>query len=211
MSCSLSAVKICAKIAGRELFRDFSLSLAHKQKLALLAPNGRGKSTLLMILAGLLPAISGQIFIFDDEMKSLKDFEKHRSKIGFLFQDSNEQFVRASVLDDVGFGLLSFELCASKEQANIKALKMLESLGISHLKDKICFHLSGGEKKLVALAGVLITEPKIVFLDEPTAGLDESSSARLAEILGSIDASMLIASHDKDFVSKITSNIYKLE
>ena len=56
MSCSLSAVKICAKIAGRELFRDFSLSLAHKQKLALLAPNGRGKSTLLMILAGLLPA-----------------------------------------------------------------------------------------------------------------------------------------------------------
>lgn len=211
MSCSLSAVKICAKIAGRELFRDFSLSLAHKQKLALLAPNGRGKSTLLMILAGLLPASSGQIFIFDDEMKSLKDFEKHRSKIGFLFQDSNEQFVRASVLDDVGFGLLSFELCTSKEQADKKALKMLESLGISHLKDKICFHLSGGEKKLVALAGVLITEPKIVFLDEPTAGLDESSSARLAEILGSIDASMLIASHDKDFISKITSNIYKLE
>ena len=164
-----------------------------------------------MILAGLLPASSGQIFIFDDEMKSLKDFEKHRSKIGFLFQDSNEQFVRASVLDDVGFGLLSFELCASKEQANTKALKMLESLGISHLKDKICFNLSGGEKKLVALAGVLITEPKIVFLDEPTAGLDESSSARLAEILGSIDASMLIASHDKDFVSKITSNIYKLD
>lgn len=207
MSCSLTAVKISAKVAGRELFRDFSLSLAHKEKKALLAPNGSGKSTLFKILAGLLPANSGQIFAFDDEMKSLSDFEKYRKDIGFLFQDSNEQFICAKVLDDVGFGLLSFGLCASKNEAERKALKMLESLGISHLKDKICFHLSGGEKKLVALAGVLITEPKIVFLDEPTAGLDESSSARLAEILSSIDASMLIASHDKTFLAKITQNI----
>lgn len=211
MSCSLSALKICAKVAGRELFRDFDLNIAHKEKKALLAPNGRGKSTLLMILAGLIPAHSGQIFLFHDEMKSLSDFDKYRRDIGFLFQDSNEQFVRASVLDDVAFGLLSFGLCASKDEAETRAVKMLESLGISHLKDKICFQLSGGEKKLVALAGVLITEPKIVFLDEPTAGLDESGCARLAEILNSIDASMLIASHDKEFISKITNNICELK
>lgn len=204
---SLSAVRLCAKVAGRELFRDFSLSLTHKEKKALLAPNGRGKSTLLMILAGLLPWQSGQIFLFGDEMKGLKDFDKYRRDIGFLFQDSNEQFVRGVVLEDVAFGLLSFGLCASKDEAEARAIKMLESLGISHLKDKICFHLSGGEKKLVALAGMLITEPKIVFLDEPTAGLDESACEILAGILKNIDASMLIASHDKAFLAKITQNI----
>lgn len=211
MSCSLNAVSVCAKVGDRELFSGFNLDLAHKQKLALLAPNGRGKSTLLMILAGLLPANSGEIFLFHQQMKSLKDFEKHRRDIGFLFQDSNEQFVRASVLDDVAFGLLSFGLESSKEAAQARAVKMLESLGISYLKDKICFQLSGGEKKLVALAGVLITEPKIVFLDEPTAGLDESGCARLAEILNSIDASTLIASHDKDFICKITNDIIELK
>lgn len=210
MSCCLKACNIAASVAGRELFSNFSLSLAHKQKLALLAPNGWGKSTLFAILAGLKSPSKGEIFIFDEKMKSLNDFKKHRHKIGFLFQDSNEQFICAKVLDDVAFGLLSFGLCASVGDAEARAVKMLESLGISHLKDKICFHLSGGEKKLVALAGMLITEPKIVFLDEPTAGLDESSSNTLAEILRSIDASTLIASHDKDFISKITDNICKL-
>lgn len=207
MSCSLKAVNLSAKVAGRELFRDFSLSLAHKEKKALLAPNGWGKSTLFAVLAGLKSPSEGEIFIFDEKMKSLNDFKKHRHKIGFLFQDSNEQFICAKVLEDVAFGLLSFGLCASKDEAEARAIKMLESLGISHLKDKICFHLSGGEKKLVALAGMLITEPKIVFLDEPTAGLDESACEILAGILKNIDASMLIASHDKAFLAKITQNI----
>lgn len=205
----LRAEKICAKVGGKSLFEPFSASLESGKRLAILAPNGSGKSTLLHILAGLKECDSGKIWLFDDEMKEAKDYDKYRTKIGFLFQESDQQFICADVLNDVCFSLLAGGLCDEKTAKN-RSLAMLERLGISHLANKICLHLSGGQKRLVALAGVLVTEPELLLLDEPTAGLDDKAHDLLVEILQSTSSAMIITSHDKNFIEKITNNFCDL-
>ena len=206
----LKAVDLSAKHAQKVIFSAISLELEKGQKLAIIAPNGSGKSTLLELLAGLKERDSGTLNLFDEQMLTLKDFKKIRQKIGFLFQNSDEQFVCSTVLDDVSFSLLAHGLCQSEKLAHEKALEMLEMLNISHLKDEICLNLSGGQKRLVALAGVLVCEFELIFLDEPSAPLDKNATDLVANILKNSTSSMIITSHDKEFISKITQNIYTL-
>ena len=97
-----------------------------------------------------------------------------------------------------------------KEPAGVKAEKILRELEIWHLKDEIVFNLSGGEKKLVALAGILVAEPKILLLDEPTTALDADMQRRIAAILKSLDVTQIIVSHDKEFISDVASVMYRL-
>ena len=97
-----------------------------------------------------------------------------------------------------------------KEPAGAKAEKILCELEIWHLKDEIVFNLSGGEKKLVALAGILVAEPKILLLDEPTTALDADMQRRIAAILKSLDVTQIIVSHDKEFISDVASVMYRL-
>ena len=128
--------------------------------------------------------------------------------MGYLFQESNDCFICPSALDDVMFSLLS---CGEdKEPAGAKAEKILRELEIWHLKDEIVFNLSGGEKKLVALAGILVAKPKILLLDEPTTALDAQMQARIAAILKSLDVTQIIVSHDKEFISDVASVMYRL-
>lgn len=160
--------------------------------------NGAGKTTLLKALAGIYPVSEGSIEVFHKPMKTEKDFKEMRKHIGFLFQDSDDQFIAPTVIEETAFGLLNNGM-KIKEALPI-AESMLERLNILHLRDRVTLHLSGGEKKLTALASVLVTEPDILLLDEPSAGLDDASARHLAEILASIDKSMLIVSHDTEFV-----------
>lgn len=99
----------------------------------------------------------------------------------------------------------------SKEEALIQGEEILKELKITHLKDRVIFDLSGGEQKIVALAGLLILKPKILLLDEPTNALDEESEKRIVEILNSIKKSMIIVSHHKSFINNLTNKIYKLD
>jgi cobalt/nickel transport system ATP-binding protein len=99
----------------------------------------------------------------------------------------------------------------SKEEALQKADKILSDLHIEHLKERVIFDLSGGEQKIVALAGLLILEPKILLLDEPTNALDEESEKKIVGILNSIKKSMIIVSHHKSFIDSLTPTIYKLQ
>lgn len=208
MSCSVTLKNIKAKIANRVLFENLNLNLSHKEKIAIIGQNGSGKSTLLEIIGGLKMPLEGSVEIFHEPMKSLDDFRKYRNLLGFLFQNSDDQFIAPSVIEDVAFSLLAKG--ASNDEARKRAEFMLGELGILHLKNEIVFYLSGGEKKLVALAGVLITEPKILLLDEPTTALDYDMQIKVANILGSLDIAQIIVSHDKEFINKVVDKVYFL-
>ncbi|MDR1461034.1 MAG: energy-coupling factor ABC transporter ATP-binding protein [Campylobacteraceae bacterium] len=208
MSCSLNIKNISMSRDGRELFKNISLSVSHKEKIAIIGPNGCGKTTLLETIIGLYPIREGSIELFHQKINNSNDFKSVRHMVGYLLQDSDNQFLAPIVEDDVAFSLLARGV--DKNEAKAKTDAILDSLEISHLAKKVVYHLSGGEKKLVALAGVLITEPKLMLLDEPTSGLDFEMQLKLMEILKKIDKSIIIISHDKEFVESMVDAIYKI-
>ena len=159
-------------------------------------------------MAGLKAPCDGHIELFHHKISNLDEYKPFRRDVGYLFQESNDCFICPSVLDDVMFSLLSRG--EDKEPAGEKAEKILRELEIWHLKDEIVFNLSGGEKKLVALAGILVAEPKILLLDEPTTALDADMQRRIAAILKSLDVTQIIVSHDKEFISDVASVMYRL-
>jgi len=208
MSCSVNLRSISYKNEKKELFKDISLNLGHEEKIAIIGSNGSGKSTLLKIIAGLISPNQGHIEIFHNKIENLKEFKKYRSDIAYLPQDVTNHFLCPTVIEDVIFSLRAKG--TSKEIALKQADEILKELEISHLKDRIIFDLSGGEQKIVALAGLLILKPKILLLDEPTNALDEQSEKRVVQILNSIKKSMIIVSHHKSFIESLTTSIYKL-
>ena len=209
MSCSLNLRAISYKNEDKEIFNDISLNLGHEEKIAIIGSNGSGKSTLLKIIAGLINPRSGYIEVFHEKMNNLKDFSKYRSDIGYLPQDVTNHFLCPTVIEDVIFSLRAKGV--SKEEALIQGEEILKELKITHLKDRVIFDLSGGEQKIVALAGLLILKPKILLLDEPTNALDEQSEKRIVEILNSIKKSMIIVSHHRSFIDSLVSKVYRLD
>ena len=169
------------------------------EKLGLFGPNGAGKSTMLHILMGLITPDRGQVKLFGTPMTDSKAFEQARLKIGFLFQNSDDQLFCPTALDDVAFGPLNQGL--SKKAAAERAAEALEMVGLAGFEDRIPHRLSGGEKKLVALATILAMKPEVLVLDEPTTGLSPEAMDRLAEILNNLDMARLVVSHDMDFLS----------
>ncbi|WP_458699356.1 energy-coupling factor ABC transporter ATP-binding protein [Sulfurospirillum sp. 1307] len=208
MSCSVTLTNLSYGNDEKILCKNINLNVSHKEKIAIIGPNGCGKTTLLDIIAGLKKKSSGSLEIFHNKINSEKDFKPIRDLIGYLFQNSDNQFLAPTVLDDVAFSLLSGGM--DEQKALLKATMMLRDFGIEHLKDKIIYNLSGGEKKLVALAGVLVTEPKLMLLDEPTNGLDKNVQLKLVEILKSIDKSIIIVSHHREFIDSIVDRIYEI-
>ncbi len=208
MSCSLNLKNFSYKIGENKEIRNINLNLSHKEKIAIVGANGCGKTTLLDIIAGVKSRSGGELELFHQKIDSLADYKSVRDFIGYLFQDSDNQFLCPVVIDDVAFGLLNEGI--EKEKAYLKAKMMLEDFNISNLQDKIVYNLSGGEKKLVALAGVLVNEPKLMLLDEPTNGLDEDMQLKLVKILQQIDKSIIIVSHHREFIDKIVDKIYKI-
>jgi cobalt/nickel transport system ATP-binding protein len=205
MSCSVNLRNVSYK---DELLKDISLNLGHEEKIAIIGSNGSGKSTLLKIVAGFLMPCEGYVEIFHNKMKKQKDFKRFRNDIAYLPQDVTNHFLCPTVIEDVIFSLRARG--EDKFEALKKAEKILDELHISHLKDRVIFDLSGGEQKIVALAGLLILEPKILLLDEPTNALDEDSEKKIVNILNSIKKSMIIVSHHKSFIDRLTPTIYKL-
>lgn len=209
MSCSITLKNLCIKREDKILHKNINLNISHKEKVAIIGSNGSGKTTLLESIAGLHFPLTGSLELFHNKISSAKEYVKYRHLVGFLCQNSDEQFLALKVQDDIAFTPLANGV--SKEEAKIKTDFIMQELNISHLKDKIVYNLSGGEKKLVALAGVLINEPKIMLLDEPTNDLDTQVQQRLKDILKAIDKSAIIVSHDKDFIEDIVDKIYLLD
>lgn len=209
MSCSITVKNLTIKVGDKILHEHIDLNLSHKEKIAIVGDNGSGKTTLLETIAGLNFPLVGSLEIFHNNIKNANDYKSYRYLVGYLCQNSDEQFLCPYVKDDIAFSLLATG--KSKEEARVKTQMIMDEFEISHLKDKIVYNLSGGEKKLVALAGVLIMEPKIMLLDEPTNDLDNKVLQKLKSILKKTDKSAIIVSHDENFVKDVADKIYRLD
>ncbi len=195
---------------GRQpVLNEVNLTLNAGERTGLMAPNGSGKTTLFHLIMGLIKPSAGTLRIFGKPVSREKDFRQARRRIGLLFQDSDDQLFSPTVLEDVAFGPLN--LGKSKADAIAMAETTLTALGLSALRDRITFKLSGGEKRLVALATVLAMAPDALLLDEPVTGLDQETRQRIETILKKLDISYIMISHNMDFLAKLTSRIYSLK
>ena len=196
------------KYRSRYILDGVNLRVQRGDRIGLVGPNGSGKTTLCHIIMGLLKPESGDVEIFGKIRREDADFVDVRGRIGFLFQDADDQLFCPTVLEDVAFGPLN--LGKTLEEATVIVRHTLRSLQLNGFEDRITYQLSGGEKRLVSLATVLAMEPEILILDEPTTGLDEETSERLVEILRTSELPYILISHDKEFVRKTTNSVYQI-
>jgi cobalt/nickel transport system ATP-binding protein len=196
-------------VANKPLFSDLNFSLDTGQRIGLTGANGRGKSTMLHLITGLLRPHVGTIEAFGRLRRSPADFHEVRRQAGYLLQDSEDQLFCPTVLEDVMFGPLNFG--ARREEARRVAMETLETLGCGNYAHRVTYKLSGGEKRLVALAAVLAMRPRVLLLDEPTAGLDADTEERLAGILESLEQEIILISHNRPFLERITNTVYTLD
>ena len=186
-----------------------SFELHAGERLALVGANGAGKTTLLRALVGLEPLAGGRLAAFGAPLSSEADFRRLRRRVGFLLQDSNDQLFAPTVVEDVAFGPLNLGL--SPRQAEARAREALERLGLAALAPRLTHRLSGGEQRLVALAGVLAMDPEILLLDEPTNAVDEAHLIRLETILAGLEVAMILVSHDAHFLARLATRAVILE
>lgn len=180
---------------GAPVLRDVSFTLSKGERLAIVGANGAGKTTLLRAIIGLERPTAGRILAFGRERKSEADFHEVRRKAAYLFQDADDQLFCPTVVEDVAFGPLNAGL--SDEEAMARARATLARLGMSDLADRLVRKLSGGEKRMACLAGVLAMDPEALLLDEPTNSLDAAHVEKLVATLQSLDKTMIIVSHDR--------------
>lgn len=189
-----------------------NLTVMPGELLVILGPNGSGKSTLLKILDGLYPPTQGRLYAFGRDVTAAAHdpelgYWLHR-RVGLVFQESDIQLFSPTVFEDVAFGPL--QLGWTLDQVREAVQQTLDDLGIRHLAERAPFELSGGEKKRVALASVLIMQPEVLLLDEPTANLDPRSRVQLIELLAQLHErghTIIIATHELDLVQYLASRV----
>lgn len=184
---------------GTTGIKDLSLHLEPGEKCALIGANGAGKTSLLLALVGALPG-DGQVTAAGVTLskQSLPDL---RQRVGLVLQNPDDQLFLPSIARDVAFGPENLGL--DRETVRQKTQAMLEQLGIAHLAQRSALRLSGGEKRMAALAAVLVMEPQVLLLDEPTAFLDPKARRRLMAVLKGLPQTMLIATHDLGFALEV--------
>jgi cobalt/nickel transport system ATP-binding protein len=185
---------------GTIALRDVSFRITHGESVAIIGANGAGKSTLLLHLNGFLSPTEGEIRIGDFPLTKVTLPEIRRT-VGMVFQDPDDQLFMPTVYDDVAFGPLNLGFPGPEVEQRVR--DALEKVGAAHLRDKPPYHLSGGEKKRVAIATVLSMSPDILVMDEPTAGLDPFARRRLMGLLTEFRHTKIFTSHDLDMVLEL--------
>jgi len=189
--------KVCFSYDNeRKVFEDLSLNIEEGESVGIIGANGAGKSTFMKLILGLVE-FEGKIIVDSYEVKK-ENLAAIRKKTGLILQNSDNQMFMPRVIDDIMFGPMNYG--ASREEAEMEADRVLDSLELSHLKLRHNHKLSGGEKKMAAIATIIAMKPDIVLMDEPTSALDPYNRRKVIEIINSLPYTKIIASHDLDMI-----------
>ena len=195
-----------------QALKGVSLKVEQGEMVALLGKNGAGKSTLFLHLNGIYRPDEGQVFIDGEELKyDKKSLLKFRQKVGIVFQNPDDQIFAPTVEEDVAFGPLNLGLPMEEVQDRVE--EALARVGMSGYEKTAPHHLSGGQKKRVAIAGILAMKPEIMVLDEPTAGLDPQGVVNLQKLLRELNdegITIIISTHEVDLVPNYASRVFVL-
>jgi energy-coupling factor transporter ATP-binding protein EcfA2 len=203
----LEARDLGFQYADHQALRGLNFKLEKNEKIALLGPNGAGKSTLLLQLAGATFG-TGRLSLEGREVTP-KDLHRLRQAVGLVFQNPDDQLFCPTVEEDVAYG----PRCRGfrKETVAQKVQQALQAVSMQQAARRFPQTLSGGEKKRVALATVLVTEPQLLILDEPTSGLDARARRAVVDILRNLDTAILLATHDLDLAKQIATRALILD
>lgn len=197
---------------GTQALKNINIEIEKGEKVAIIGPNGAGKSTLFSHFNGLTEPTSGCVKIEGKPISFEKDeLLKVRQKVGIVFQDPNDQLFAPTVKEDIAFGPMNLGLSYDEVEKRVEdALKMV---GMENYGDKTPHHLSGGQQKRIAIAGIIAMKPELMILDEPTAGLDPDGVEKVLNILNQLNEegiTLIISSHDIDMISKYADKIFVL-
>ena len=199
---------VCFSYPGSApVLEDISFEVKDGEKTGLIGANGAGKSTLMKCVPGLLEA-SGTITVSGLQV-CRENITEIRKKVGYVLQDPDSQMFMPKVIDDMIFGPVNYGM--SREEAEAKADRVLEELGMTHLRDRYNHRISGGEKRMAAIATVLAMEPDVMLMDEPSSSLDPRNRRALINTILALDNTMLIASHDLDMILDTCSRVILLD
>lgn len=190
---------------GKDVLNNINLSLKKGEKTALIGPNGSGKTTLFLLCCGILEKTSGTINLGESPIIH----KQFNSKISYLFQSADDQLFSSTVFDDVAFGPINMGL--KKEEIQKRVDEALKRVGYGEKADKAPFHLSGGEKRLAAIATLLSMNPEVLLFDEPSANLDSRNRRHLIDLVKTMDETLFISSHDLEFLLETCSEVILLD
>ena len=186
----------CAYERGKPVLQDLSFSIGDGEAVGLIGANGAGKTTLMKVLLG-LQAFEGQILV-DGTALEKRSLPEIRRKLGFVLQNSDNQMFMPTVYEDLIFAPLNYGL--SRQEAEARADRALAQLGLEALKHRHNHKLSGGEKRMAAIATILAMEPSAILMDEPTSALDPYNRRVVIRTIQSLPQTKLITSHDLDMI-----------
>jgi cobalt/nickel transport system ATP-binding protein len=185
---------------GHKALHGFALRVDAGERVALLGPNGAGKTTFALHLNGIHVPDDGEVRIGDLPVEE-RNFSEIRRRVGLVFQDADDQLFMPTVAEDVAFGPANLGLRGDDLHARVT--EALEAAGATDLRDRTPHHLSGGERRRVALATVLAMRPDVLVLDEPTSGLDPAGHRELVEVLSALPVTQLVITHDLPFALEL--------
>lgn len=184
---------------GTTAVDDITMNINDGEHLALIGANGAGKSSLILSMVGVLPS-DGSVEI-DGVRLEKSTLTEIRRRAGVVFQNPDDQLFLPTIYDDIAFGPRNMGL--DEESIRYRVEDRLKLLGIEHLRDRTALKLSGGEKRMAAMATVLAMKPSVMILDEPTAFLDPKARRNLINVLKSLPHTMMIATHDLTFAAEV--------
>ncbi len=188
---------------------EITFCLQAGESVGLIGPNGAGKTSLFLCLTGVLSALSGRVRVCGLEVGDPAQRKRLPEKVGIVFQNSDDQLFSSSVLDDVAFGPLNLGL--EPAEVRTRVAEALARVGMTGQEGRVPFHLSGGEKRRVALAGVLAMRPEVLLLDEPSMFLDPRGRRELITLLRGLAGTKMIASHDLDLILATCERVVVLD
>ena len=191
----------------KPVLSGLSFSIEEGESVGLIGANGAGKSTVMKLFLGLLTPEDGTIVINGKELTK-ETLSEARMLLGFVLQDSDDQMFMPTVIDDMMFGPLNYGM--SREEAEAKADQVLERLGLTELKTRYNHRISGGEKRMAAIATVLAMEPKVMLMDEPTSALDPYNRRIVINTINELPQTKVISSHDLDMILDTCSRVILL-